>query len=74
MTNQDMCITDPQPTFTIRIAGIQITAPTDLIKAAGYTVYAGGDVDDPSKGGFLTRRLIRVLSEQGITSSISGKC
>lgn len=62
-----MTITDSPPTTaTIRIAGLVITAPADLVMAAGWLVYANGATADHSGNGFVSRRLLRSMSEEGV--------
>lgn len=55
-------------TVTIRTSGLELTAPLELVLAAGWTVTTDCDaisVDDRSSNGFVSRRLYRTLSERG---------
>lgn len=50
---------------TIVLAGITITAPTDLVSAAGYEPYSDGSPSRP-RWPIAEQRLMRVLSELGL--------
>lgn len=57
-------------TATIRVAGFTLTAPTDLIIAANWTVCPDGTCVDQTSNGFAARRIIRALSEERVSSAM----
>lgn len=56
---------------TIVIAGITITAPSDLVSAAGYEPYCDGS-PSRSRWPIAEQRLMRAMSEMGVATPRSG--
>lgn len=58
-------------TATIVIAGITLTAPTDLVSAAGFEPYSDGS-PSRSRQPAAEFRLMRALSERGRPDAVGG--
>lgn len=58
-------------TAVIRIAGLTLTAPCDLLKASGWILQKNSDDEmeavDHSSNGYVTRRLLRALHKCGVS-------
>ena len=50
---------------TVVIGGIELHAPADVVRLAGWVVYGSGATRDGSSDGIASRRLARALSERG---------